>query len=297
MRCGLPSVARIGLVSFAGILWTELSALPVFGQTVVPTPPLIELLTPSTDIYTPEIEIVTPQEGEVLTSNLVSLQIDARRFPLGFDPDTELGLHIKIIVDNLDPVPVYNIDEPIEIELPPGTHTIRVIGSRPWDQAYRNIPAFDHVTFSIVEPTDENDPVFAVGNALLTVTSPASGTYGAEPILLDYVVDGVNLGGAQVRYTLNDVSETTTDRGPLYLTGWQAGDNILTVELVGRDGNMLPNQGTTYNRVDRFITYEPDGDDTLSQLVRGEVEPEDVADILGPDPFIYDEDGRVQRLK
>ncbi len=281
------------LVALSTSSW--LSA-PASSQTLVPSPALIELFSPATDVYTPELDIVSPQEGETLSSSTVFLELDLKRFPIGLDPITNMGLHIKLIVNNLEPVPIYDISEPIELELPPGTHTVRAVAVRPWSHSYRNLPAFAHVTFNVLEATDANDPEFKVGSPLITLISPASGTYGAEPILLDYLIDGVNLGGAMVRYTLNGVSETTTDRSPLYLTGWQPGDNTLVVELVGRDGFMLPNQGTTYNRVERLINYQPGGDDTLSRLIRGELEVEDYAEALGPDPFIYDEQGKVQRL-
>jgi hypothetical protein len=263
------------------------------AQTVVPTPDLIETLTPAVAVYTPEIEILSPQEGETLATTSVPLEFNVKRFPVAQDPATELGLHLKVIVDNQAPITHFDVEEPLLLNLNPGTHTIRVIAVRPWGEAYRNLPAFAHVTFNVVEADDENAPKFEVGTGLITVVSP-SGSYGAEPILVDYLVDGVNLGGAQVRYTLNGESELTTDRGPLYLTGWQPGQNELVLELVNRDGNLLENAG--YTRVERTITFEPGGEDALSQLVRGELTPEEMAGALGPKPFIYDDQGKVVPL-
>ncbi len=263
------------------------------AQTLIPTPELIETLTPAVAVYTPEIEILSPQEGETLDTTAVPLELNIKRFPMAKDPETELGLHVKVIVNNQAPITHFDIEEPLILNLNPGTHTIRVVAVRPWGEAYRNLPAFAHVTFNVVEADGDNSPKFEVGTGLITVVSP-SGSYGAEPILVDYLVDGVNLGGAQVRYTLNGESELTTDRGPLYLTGWQPGENELVVELVNRDGNLLENAG--YTRVERTITFEPGGEDALSQLVRGELIPEDMAGALGPKPFIYDNQGKVVPL-
>ncbi len=264
------------------------------AQTVVPTPPLIETLTPAVQIYTPEIEILSPQAGELFTSTTVPLELNVKRFPTARDPETGLGLHLQVIVDNQEPIPYFNVEEPLLLELSPGTHTIRVVAVRPWSEAYRNLPAFAHVTFDVVQEDGANAPRFAVGTGLLTLVSP-SGRYGAEPILLDYIVDGVNLGGARVRYTLNGVSQETTERGRIYLSGWQPGSNELVVELVDREGQVLPNAG--YNTIRRTITFEPGGTDPLSQLLRSELTPEDMAGALGPRPFIYDEKGRVIRLR
>lgn len=279
------------------VVLTTLSCLiteQALAQTVVPTPPLIETLTPAVQIYTPEIEILSPQEGELLTSTTVPLELNVKRFPTAQDPETGLGLHLQVIVNNQDPIPYFNVEEPLLLELSPGTHTIRVVAVRPWSEAYRNLPAFAHVTFDVVQADGANTPRFAVGTGLLTLVSP-SGRYGAEPILLDYIVDGVNLGGAKVRYTLNGISQETTERGRIYLTGWQPGTNELVMELVDREGQVLQNAG--YNTIRRIITFEPGDTDPLSQLLRSELTPEDMAGALGPRPFIYDDKGRVVPLR
>ncbi len=265
------------------------------SQTTVPMPELVEILTPTTDQYFPNLTLASPQPDQIFSTSEVPVQVDVKRFPYGQDEATGLGLHVKVLVNNDDPIDYFNLDEPLILNLDPGTHTIRVVAARPWDRSYRNLSAFLYATFHVDAADGQNSPRFQQGTGLITVISP-SGSYGAEPILLDYIVDGINLGGAQVRYTLNGESQTTTSREPIYLTGWEPGANQFVVELLSSDGSVATNADTGYNRVERTIIYQPDGEEGLAKLIRGEWTPLDVAGALGPDPFIYDEDGKPQKI-
>jgi hypothetical protein len=273
-----------------------LSFPQAMAQTIVSTPSSIEALAPTTDRYMSKVTIVAPKEGETLDATEVPLKIMAQRFPAGKDPKTGLGLHLKILVDNEPPVNYFDLEDPVKLNLTPGTHTVRVVAVRPWEQGYRNLTAFAHVTFNVQKSDKRNAPKFKTGEGLLTVVSP-SGTYGAEPILLDYIVDGVNLGkdNYKVRYTLNGKSTITIDRKELYVTGWKTGPNQLVVELINASGKVADNAG--YNRVERTITFQPDGTDSLSKLIRGEFMPEQMFGALGPEPFVYDNAGNPKLLK
>jgi hypothetical protein len=276
------------------------SAPQAVAQTIVSTPSSIEALAPTTDRYMSKVTIVAPKEGETLDVTEVPLKITAQRFPVGKDPKTGLGLHLKILVDNEPPVNYFNLEDPVKLNLAPGTHTVRVIAVRPWEQSYRNLTALAHVTFNVQKSDKRNAPKFKTGEGLLTVISPggtSSETYGAEPILLDYIVDGVNLGkdNYKVRYTLNGKSTITIDRKELYLTGWKTGPNQLVVELINASGKVADNAG--YNRVERTITFQPNGTDSLSKLIRGEFTPEQMFGALGPEPFVYDSAGNPKLLK
>jgi hypothetical protein len=275
------------------VLTTTWSAI---AQTVVSIPPVIEALTPTSDQSSPDIKILSPQPGTTVNSTEVMLQLSARRFTPSKDPATGLGLHFKVIVDNNSPIDYFDPSKPLKLNLSPGTHTIRVVATRPWNQSYRNRGSQAYVTFNVQQSDGKNVADYNQPVGLLTVVSPASGTYGAEPILLDYLVDGVNLGRtASVRYTLNGRSVKTTDRFPLYLTGLQPGQNSLVVELLGASGQVRPNAGL--NRVDRTIFYQPGGQDSLSKLIRGELKPKDLKDAVGPNPFVFDAQGVPKPLK
>ena len=270
-------------------------------QTATTEPPEpIAVIIPTTNQYKPEVEFISPQPGDTLAGTTVFVELDVKRLPVMQDSRSGLGFHINIIVDNEEPIQYFDLDRPLELELEPGTHTIRAIATRPWGASYRGFRAYDLVTFNVIEEDGQNAPIFAIPEALLTVNSP-SGTYGAEPIVLDYLVDGINLGrnlfGARIRYTLNGESNQTVSRQPLFLSGLQPGANELVVELLQPNGEVYDNQGTGYNRVERTIIYNPGGSDSLSRYVRGELSPADIRGALGPSPFIYDDNGNPQLLR
>lgn len=262
---------------------------------VVPTPTGIDVVEQNITRFRPELSIASPQPNEVLESTEVELRLQVRRLPVQRDRSTGLGAHVKVIVDNNEPIDYFNLNEPLILQLAPGTHTIRTIAASPWDSSYRGLDAFDYVTFHVEEPDGQNNPEVRVGSPLLTVASP-SGSYGSEPILLDYIVDGVNLGAAKIRYTVNGISAETTSRMPMYLEGWLPGENQLVVELIGPNGNVLDNNGSGINRVERTIYLDSQQVDGLSQLVDGELKPSDLRNALGPNPFIYDEQGNPRSL-
>lgn len=291
----------LGLTLIAAIMLGATGTATASAQEVVEEPEYIEILKPTTDRFSPDIEILSPQPDELLNATTVPLQLKLKRFPAGQDEETGLGLHVKVIVDNGDPIDYFDLSEPLMLDLAPGTHTIRVVAARPWDASYRSLSAFEHVTFHVQAADGQNAPRFENTAALLTVVSP-SGTYGAEPILLDYIVDGINLSrfpsGPKVRYTLNDnESVITPSRAPIYLTGFQPGSNRLVVELVRGDGVEFNNEGTGYNRIEREIIYQPGKTDGLALMVRGEGKLSDYKGALGPEPFIYDDAGKPTPLR
>jgi hypothetical protein len=289
-------VINTKIISISAAIALAVPASLAFAQTVVPTPEVIDALIPTTNQSSPDIKIQFPQPGQTVNSTEVPLQITARRFTPGRDKNTQLGLHFKVIVDNESPIAYYDPSKPLKLNLSPGTHIIRVIAVRPWDQSYRNRGAQASVVFNVQQADGKNNPDYKQPKGLITLVSPPSGTYGAEPILLDYIIDGVNLGRvASVRYTLNGKKVETTDRFPIYLTGLQPGANSLVVELIGAQGEVRPNMG--YNRVERTINYQPGGKDSLSRLVRGELKPKDMACALGPSPFVNDAKGNPQPLR
>ncbi|MEM9537130.1 MAG: hypothetical protein AAGA40_15835 [Cyanobacteria bacterium P01_E01_bin.45] len=262
---------------------------------VVETPATIGAVEQNITRFKPELSIASPQPNQVLETGAVELQLQVRRLPVAYDPDTGLGAHVKVIVDNNEPIDYFNVNEPLVLQLAPGTHTIRTIAASPWDSSYRGLDAFDSVTFHVEEADGRNNPTIQVGSPLLTVTSP-SGSYGSDPILLDYIVDGVNLGAAKIRYTVNGISAETTSRMPMYLEGWLPGENQLVVELVGPDGTVLDNNGTGINRIERTIFLDAQQVDGLSQLVDGAFQPSDLRNALGPNPFVYDDRGNPRLL-
>ncbi|PSR18612.1 hypothetical protein C8255_06480 [filamentous cyanobacterium CCP3] len=260
------------------------------GQIAEVSPPeTLESLKQIIDAYTPQVRILSPRPGEVLDDTSATVRMQVRGLPLFKDDTYELGPHLHLFLDNEPYKAVYDISEPITFEnLSPGTHTLRVFASRPWHESFKNQGAFDQRTFHVVAPTPQNQ--LNASAPLLTYSRP-QGTYGAEPVMLDFYLTNAplhmsaqaeandDLHDWRIRCTINDQSFVFDQWQPIWLKGFKPGRNWVQLELIDESGNPIDNR---FNNTVRIIDYQPGGDDALSQLVRGELSLKEVAGIIDP---------------
>ncbi len=253
--------------------------------TEVSPPEAVQTLKPFLDVYEPQVRILTPEDRAVLTQTTVAVQIRVRDLPIYKDANLGLGPHVHLFLDDQPAQAIYDPDIPIVFDdLAPGTHTLRAVAVRPWDESFKNEGAFDQVSFDVFTST----PVHRVdGSApLLTYNNP-QGRYGAEPILLDFhlinaplhlVAKGDEAMGQdrpqgaisdwRIRCTVNGNSFIFDRWQPIYLQGFKPGENWVKLELIDETGQRIDN---AFNTAVRVIDYEPGGEDGLSQLIRGEI--------------------------
>lgn len=239
--------------------------------------------------YQPQVKILNPQPNQVLQSTEVSVRLQVRDLPLFKNETFEMGPHLHVILDNQPYQAVYDTSKPLVFsDLEPGTHTLRVFASRPWHESFKNDGAYDQVTFHLFSPTLDNSPT--VGTPQLTYSRP-KGSYGAEPIMLDFYLKDAPLHFVarqdseddikdwRIRCTINGESFLFDQWQPVYLKGFKTGENWLKLELLDEDGNLINN---AFNSTIRLIDYQPGGEDTLSKLVRGELTAAEVQGIVDP---------------
>jgi hypothetical protein len=253
----------------------------------VNTPASILQLAPSLDKYQPEVEIISPKADEILSDDRVTVKFKVTDLPL-FKHSLGLGNHLHVILDKQTYQGVYDLTQPLVFKnLTPGTHSLRVFASRPWHESFKNEGAFDRVTFHVLTKTAENNP--DPQQPLLTYSRPA-GTYGAEPIMLDYYLTNApshpvapgsseRLPDWRVRVTVNDQRFILDRWAPVYLQGFKPGKNWVRLELVDDRGNPLPN---AYNDTVGIVTYDPQMKDTLAQLILGELSPDLMQSLVDP---------------
>ena len=255
----------------------------------VAPPPVIQQLSQSLETYQPQVTIVSPSADEVLQDTKVSVQFQVQDLPVFKDPDLGLGPHLHVILDNQPYQAVYDLDKPLVFEdLPPGTHTLRVFASRPWHESFKNEGAYAQTTFHIFTKTTDNNPDPAL--PLLTYSRP-TGSYGAEPIMLDFYLTNAplhlvaqesaddDIADWRIRVTANGQSFVLDRWQPVYLKGFKRGKNWVQLEFLDEQGNPVKN---VFNNTVRLISYEPKGKDTLSKLVRGELSAEAARGIVDP---------------
>ncbi|MBD2744066.1 hypothetical protein H6H02_21315 [Coleofasciculus sp. FACHB-1120] len=260
------------------------------GQISEVSPPeVIQQLRPDLESFQPQVTILSPQTDEVLQDTTVAVRLQVRDLPIFKDPQLGLGPHLHVILDNQPYKAVYDLEQPLVFEdLAPGTHTLRVFASRPWHESFKNEGAYAQTTFHLFTKTTDNNP--NPGQPLLTYSRP-TGSYGAEPIMLDFYLTNAPLhlvaqsnpddeiADWRVRVTVNGQSFVMDRWQPLYLKGFNSGKNWVKLEFLDEQGNPVTN---VFNNTARVITYEPKGKDTLSKLVRGELSAAAVRGIVNP---------------
>jgi hypothetical protein len=274
------------------VLLSEPSVAPnrLSGQiTEVSPPETLETLKQIIDAYTPQVRILSPRPGEIVENTTVSVRIQVRGLPLFKDETWQLGPHLHVFLDDQPYRAVYDLSAPLVFEdLSPGTHTLRVFASRPWHESFKNQGAFDQRTFHVFAPTPQKE--VNASAPLLTYSRP-QGTYGAEPIMLDFYLTNAplhlsaqadaqdDLHDWRIRCTVNGQSFVFDQWQPIYLKGFQPGRNWVQLELIDEAGRPIDNR---FNNTVRIVDYQPGGDDSLSRLVRGELDLRAIASIIDP---------------
>ncbi|MFN5855994.1 MAG: hypothetical protein ACK456_08875 [Pseudanabaenaceae cyanobacterium] len=254
--------------------------------TEVAPPIAIQKLARQMEKYEPKLSILSPKSDEILTSNEVSVKFAIQNLPI-FKSGLGLGPHVHVALDSQEYQAVYDINQPIVFDhLTPGTHTLRAFASRPWHESFKNNGAYAQLTFHVLTKTNENTPDPKL--PLLTYSRPV-GTYGAEPIMLDFYLHNAPLhlaaqsdtkvGDWQVRATLNGQTFTFDQWQPVYLKGFRPGQNWVKLELIDTNGALIPN---VFNSSAHVINYQPGGQDTLAKLVRDE-SITDLESVVNPD--------------
>ncbi|WP_201275489.1 hypothetical protein [Dolichospermum planctonicum] len=256
-----------------------------FSETAPPD--VIQALRPSLEGYQPQVSILSPKIDEVLQEDTVNVRLHVNDLPIFKDPQWQLGPHLHLILDNKPYIAVYDLNQSVVLpNLSPGTHTLRVFASRPWHESFKNEGAYAQTTFHIFTKTEENNPDAKL--PLLTYSRP-NGNYGAEPIMLDFYLTNAPLHSVaetnpddimsnwRIRSTINGESFILDRWQPIYLKGFKPGQTWVELEFLNNQGQPVKN---AFNTTIRLINYQPNGQDTLSKIVRGELTADEVRGIV-----------------
>ena len=259
------------------------------GKNIVEVSPpeTIQELRQGLEIYQPQVSIVGLKADEILEDNTITVKFQVKDLSIFKNSELGLGPHLHVFLDNQPYQAVYDLSQPLVFsDLAPGTHTLRVFASRPWHESFKNEGAYAQTTFHVFTKTDENNP--KVTQPLLTYSRP-QGSYGAEPIMLDFYLTNApshlvaqknpddEIADWRIRCTVNGKTFIIDKWQPIYLQGFKPGKNWVKLELIDEQGNLLDN---VYNSTVRALDYQPNGQDTLSQLVRGELSAADARGII-----------------
>ena len=270
----------------------------------VPTPSLIQELGKIFDRYQPQVTILSPQNDRVFEGTTVKVELQVQDLPIFKNEELKMGPHLNFFVDNQPYRAIYSTNEPIVLEnLAPGTHTIRVFASRPWHESFKNEGAYAQTTFHILTPTDDNNP--DPNLPLLTYSRP-QGTYGAEPIMLDFYLTNAPLhlvaqsdpkdeiADWRIRVTVNGETFLMDTWQPIYLKGFEQGENWVQLEFIDENGNTVKN---AFNNTVRVINYHRRQKDTLAQLVTDKLSLDQAMAIVEPNYRFEETPAETQERK
>lgn len=143
----------------------------------------------------PVLRIISPANNSTINGSTVEVRLalsgDLKGYKPGKDPQTDMGNHIHVILDNQPYEAYYDLSQPFELRnVSEGKHTLRVFPSRPWHESYKNEGALQISTFTVrgggdtSKPTTTNDgEMIAPAESPTATGSPSSQREGkdAEP--------------------------------------------------------------------------------------------------------------------
>ncbi|MGC9502289.1 hypothetical protein [Baaleninema sp.] len=267
----------------------------------VSPPKSIQRLRPLLDRYRPQVSIESPRADSIVDDDTVTVRLNVQDLPVFKNETFGLGPYVQLFLDDKPERAVYDLDTPITLEgLSPGTHTLRAFAVRPWHESFKNEGAYAQTTFHIYTKTGTRAP--EPDAPLLTYNRPR-GTYGAEPILLDFYLTNAplhivaqeseedDIADWRVKATVNGYSFVTDRWQPFYLTGFKRGKNWVKLEFIDEKGDPVQK---TFNTTAELIIYDPDRIDTLSKLVTGELSAEDALAIVDPNVVVEPEKPEIE---
>jgi hypothetical protein len=237
--------------------------------TVVPRPQKIIAMMKERgeqDEAKPVLSILSPSMNSVINGSTVTVTLallgDLKGYKPFKDPQTGMGNHIHVILDNEPYEAYFDLGRPFEFhDVKPGRHTLRVFASRPWHESYKNEGAFQMVSFIVGAGDSSKKTSEAVDptKPLLTYSRPKGEYKGedADPIMIDFWLSNAKLkddgGDYRIRYFIdNDDARFIEKWQPVWLQGWTSGKHTVRLELLGKD--QYPVKNGSYNITTREIS-------------------------------------------
>jgi len=132
------------------------------------------------DAAQPTLKILEPAANSTVNSSTVNVKLELTGDLKGYqphkDPETQMGNHIHVILDNQPYEAYYELGQPFELRnVADGDHTLRVFPSRPWHESFKNNGAFQMVKFTVKSGGAEaNKPATANGQPMSNANANAN---------------------------------------------------------------------------------------------------------------------------
>ena len=228
------------------------------------TPITIEKLEGSPAYAEASLKITKPTAETVkATAGGIDFAFDVQNYELGAQTDSDLtgtlansdkGQHIHFIVDN-DPYSAH-YEPTFKKELEEGTHYLVAFLSRSYHESVKNPNAF--IAKKVVVGAESADaPDVDLSEPTLIYSRPKGEYTGevTENLLLDFYLLNTTLSedGNYVKATINGEEFELTEWVPYVVKGLPKGEATVKLELLDKDGQVLPG---AFNTVERTVTLK-----------------------------------------
>lgn len=207
------------------------------------------------------LKLIAPT-GTLDTGNILS-KFEVTNFELGIQtPDAAergiansgMGQHIHFIVNN-EPYSAHYEPE-FSKNFQEGNYVILAFLSRSYHESVKNDSSFVLTQVTVGSPADAPD--FDPTAQHLFYSRPKGSYKGdgeTKKLMLDFFLVNTSLSesGNKVRATINGQEFVITEWAPYYIEGLEKGEVTIGLELIDKEGNLIPGP---YNTVERKVTLE-----------------------------------------
>ena len=207
------------------------------------------------------LKLVAPDTTS-LDTGAVAFEFEVSNYELGIQtPDaegrgianSEKGQHIHLIIDN-GPYSAH-YEPTFAKKMESGNHVILAFLSRSYHEAVKNDSSYILTTVAVGNPNEPS--TFDPSGQHLFFSRP-KGTYSGtdtEKLMIDFwlINTSISPDGNKVKATINGEEHLITEWAPYFVEGLEKGELSLKLELIDKDGNLIPGP---YNSVERKVTLE-----------------------------------------
>lgn len=211
-----------------------------------------------------KITAVSPSDMKKMPSGKLNFEYKVDQYELGMQTadagskmcnNSDKGQHIHHILNN-EPYTAY-YENKWEKELPDGNYTSLAFLSRSYHESIKTKDAYTLQTFTIGNAPKEE---FDKKAAHLFYSRPKGqyiGPKNIEKVLLDFFLVNTDLAedGNKVKAVINGNEFIIAKWQPYFIEGLPVGDTKISLELIDKDGNLIPGP---YNKVERTINLALD---------------------------------------
>lgn len=203
------------------------------------------------------LHLVSPGEDDTSFPDSTLFRFEVENYELGANTSDQLsgqcansgqGQHIHYILNN-EPYSAHYEAE-FKKQLPAGHNVLLAFLSRSYHMSLKNPGAFvlrELASDGAVDDFNEKDPH-------LFYSRPKGAYVGkdAEKVMLDFYLINTDLKDKNyyVRASINGISFDLTEWVPYFIEGLLEGENTIKLELLDKEGNLVPSK---FNPVERII--------------------------------------------